>query len=80
MDELYLVGYTHKDPVTCEPECKSISFGSDFRYLCGVPSNTTLALKLKIEEQTGDEDVQIIAITALHKLIDYAPENKGSGL
>jgi hypothetical protein len=72
MEELYLVAYTYEaNVVSHERGMKSISFGKDFKHLRRV-----LDIVHRIEEQTGDRAVQVMAVTALHKLIDYAGENQ----
>lgn len=70
--ELYLVSYTHEvNAVTHQRQIKSISFGENFGELRRV-----IDIVRRIEQQTGDRAVEIIAVTALHKLIDYAGENQ----
>ena len=70
MNELYLVSYTHESSVLNHSrELKNISFGPDFKGL-----RTLKDIVHRIEKQTGDRAVQIMAVTALHKLIDYAGE------
>ena len=75
MEELYLIGYTHEvDAETHKREIKSISF----REFTGLRRLDDIVHK--IEKQTGDRSVQVIAVTALHKLIDYAGENKTNSI
>ena len=75
MDELYLVAYSYEaNSVTKKREIKSISFtGEQFKHL-----RTPADIRHKIEKQTPDNDVEILAVTALHKLIDYASENQAN--
>jgi hypothetical protein len=80
MDELYLVAYSHYNPCgmlspPASRESKSISFPTIED--CGkTPTALLKGLVDKIEKQTGDKSVQVLAITPLHKIVDYATENQ----
>jgi len=70
MKELYLVAYTYEAHViTSERGLKSISFGESFKNLHSVKE-----IIQEIEKQTGDRAVKLIAVTELHKIIDYVGE------
>lgn len=72
MQELYLVSYTHEcDVLTHKRELKAISFGEEFKKL-----KTLVGIVQEIEKQTTDRAVQVMSITSLHEIIDYAGENQ----
>lgn len=68
--ELYLVAYTHEvNAVTHQRELTSTSFGKAFESFKRVED-----IKYAIEQQTKHSNVQVIAVTALHSIINYIGE------
>ena len=67
MNELYLVAYTYEANVISGTRgLKSISFGESFKQLHSVKE-----IIQEIEKQTGDRATRVIAVTELHKIINY---------
>lgn len=73
--ELYLIAFIHEtDAVLHTMEMRSISFtGEQFKHL-----RTVRDIANAIEKQTDCHCVQVMAVTALHKLIDYAGEHQAN--
>jgi hypothetical protein len=72
--ELYVVAFTHEiDAVTHQRGFDSISFGESFRMLKMVKDIVDA-----VEKQTGKRGVQLMAVTPLHKIIDYEGEDSAN--